>query len=195
MIHKLKNTNWEPILLTSGILLLIGSLFIPIPVILFAQDILFFSQDHWTLIRHDEAFKGFAAGMAWLGIISFSALFTVMWADKKRKPYRLAALHVALAFLSIPLCLFALFSYSSIEPTRMTHHEFGSFQSQELSFDEMTTMIRHYETEPTRITEISFISANQTLTIPYDPEDSRSVRAIQRVMEAYPVTVIEDGLH
>lgn len=83
MKRRKQPINMEPILLSSGVLLLVFSVFISIPIILFMQDLLFFKEDTLTLIRHDEAFTGLAVAFAWLGIVSLSAYGTVVYADKK----------------------------------------------------------------------------------------------------------------
>ncbi|MFC4355515.1 hypothetical protein ACFO0S_10675 [Chryseomicrobium palamuruense] len=194
MAKRRKHVNVEGILLSGGILLLIGSLFLPIPIILFAQDGLFYREDQLALIRHEEAFRGLAAAMAGLGVLSLLALIRWVWADKKRQPFQYSWLFVSLALLALPIILSSIFSYTSIEETGVTQHSFGKFQSESLSFDEMTQMTRHYEPNPLRITSITFTSETNEVTIPYDVQHGPTVRSIPRILELYPVEVIEDGL-
>ncbi|WP_392455378.1 hypothetical protein ACF3OH_00840 [Chryseomicrobium aureum] len=194
MKRKKQPVNSEPILLSSGILLLIFSLFIPIPIILFMQDLLFFKDDTLSVIRHDEAFKGLAAAFTWLGIVALGAYATIVYADKKRKPYRLKWVHLILAFLSVPIALFSLFSYSSIQETYIETQNFGEFSSERIELDEVPQIMRHYEPNPTRVTSITFRSPDKEITIPFSAEDGRTSRAIQRIIGDYSIPVIEDGL-
>jgi len=194
MKRRKQPINMEPILLSSGVLLLVFSVFISIPIILFMQDLLFFKEDTLTLIRHDEAFTGLAVAFAWLGIVSLSAYGTVVYADKKRKPYRLKWAHIGLAFLSLPIAFFSLFSYSTVQETYIESHEFGEFSSERIELHEVFQITRHYEPNPTRVTSITFESPNKQITIPFSAEDGRTSRAIQRIIGDYNFSVIEDGL-
>lgn len=194
MVKRRREVNVEGILLSGGILLLISSLFLPIPIVLFTQDILFYKEQQLALIRHEEAFRGMAAAMAGLGILCFIALVTVIWADKKRRPFRLTWLFIGIGLLSVPVAISSIYSYTSIEQTGVTHHPFGHLQADTFLFEEMTHMIRHYEADPLRITSITFSSDTKEITIPYDVQHGPTVRAIPKILQQYPVQVIEDGL-
>lgn len=193
MAKRKQSVNVEGLLLSGGILLLIGSLFLPIPIVLFTQDILFYKENQLALIRHEEAFRGLAAAMAGVGVLCLLALIGLVWADKKRRPFRLAWVFVAVGLLSLPIALSSIFSYTSLEQNGVTHHPFGSLQADYLSFDEMTHLTRHYESNPLRITAITFTSETKDITIPYDVQHGPTVRAIPRILELYPVDVLEDG--
>lgn len=193
MAKRRKHMNVEGILLSGGILLLIGSLFLPIPIILFAQDVLFYQENQLALIRHEEAFRGLAGAMAGLGVLCLVALTLLMWTDKKRKPFRLTWLFIGIGLLSVPVAISSIFSYTSIEPTKVTHHAFGHLQAEHLLFEELTQMTRHYQSDPLRITAITFSTNTQDVTIPYDVQHGPTVRAIPRILELYPIEVVEDG--
>lgn len=193
MAKRRKHMNVEGILLSGGILLLISSLFLPIPIIMFAQDILFYRENQLALIRHEEAFRGLAAAMAGLGVLCLSALILLIWTDKKRKPFRLTWLFVGIGLLSVPVAISSIFSHTSIEQTRVTNHAFGRLQSESLLFEDVTLITRHYQSDPLRITAITFSTPTQDVTIPYDAQHGPTVRAIPRILEQYPVEVVEDG--
>lgn len=193
MVKRRRDVNVEGILLSGGILLLISSLFLPIPIVLFTQDILFYKEQQLALIRHEEAFRGMAAAMAGLGILCFIALVTIIWADKKRRPFRLTWFFIGIGLLSVPVAISSIYSYTSIEQTGVTHHPFGHLQADTLPFEEMTHMTRHYQSNPLRITAITFSTNTQDVTIPYNAQHDPTVRAIPRILEVYPVEVLEDG--
>lgn len=184
-----KQRDLEPIFLSSGILLLIFSLFIPIPVIIFSQELLFYRTDTLSLIRHDEAFRGMAAAIAWLGVVSLSAYATVIYADKKRTPYRLKGIHFLVATLAIPLALFSIWSYSAIDQNQVRSHHFGHMEGQVIEFKDVQKIIRHYEPNPTRVTSISFVGETNTITVPYNAEDGKTVRAVRKVIDIYQFEV------
>ncbi|MFD1031351.1 hypothetical protein [Metaplanococcus flavidus] len=180
-----------PYVLTTGLILLLSAAILPVVVLMFLQDLLFFSHDHWSFIRPQAAYQGFAAGMVWLSLTLFSLLFTKMYAETKRKDYKLAGLHVVLLVLALPLFVLSIYHYSYLEEDSVHVNSFWSLSETSIAWNDVTAVTRTVETNTSRVLAYTFSNGDAELTIPYDSQDYKTARAISRIAGQYDWETID----
>ncbi|PPA71084.1 hypothetical protein [Jeotgalibacillus proteolyticus] len=180
-----------PGIMTSGLLLIVTSFFIPAIAIMFIQDMLFFSSDHWTFIRPSEAFIGFGAGMIWMGIVLFSLLFTKMYAERKNKKYKLTWLHLLFLSMAAPVFVLSIYHYYSIDEQGVKGITFWSASEDHIAWEEVEEVSRVVEEGSQLVFSYTFKSSDTSITIPYDPLDTQTVDALKRAVYTYEWEVID----
>lgn len=184
----LRNTDSDtllPYILTTGLILLLSAAIIPVVIIMFIQDLLFFSHDHWSFIRPQAAYQGFAAGMVLISLTLFSLLFTKMYSEKKRKDYKLAGLHVFLLALALPIFVLSVYHYMYLDEGGVQVNPFWSLSEKSIAWDDVTGVVRTVEENTSRTLSYTFENGEKEITIPYASEDYKTARAIQRVTFEY----------
>ncbi|WP_052131474.1 hypothetical protein [Planococcus sp. CAU13] len=174
-----------PYILTSGLILLLSAAIVPAAAIMFIQDMLFFSHDHWTFIRPQAAYQGFAIGMVWISLVLFSLLFTKMYAEKKGKEYKLAGLHVFFFLLAVPAFVLAVFHYAYLDEDGVQVNPLWSFTEERILWDQVKEVKRTVEENTSRVLFYTFSDGDASLTIPYDSRDYKTVQAIKRAILQY----------
>ncbi|WP_227394588.1 hypothetical protein [Jeotgalibacillus aurantiacus] len=172
-------------LLTAGLLMIIMAFFIPGFVVILIQDLLFFSADHWSFIRPMDAFLAFGTGMVIIGLTLISFLFTKLYAEKKRKTYRLTGVHILLIVLTLPLFVFSVYHYAYLNEDGAQANSFWSLSEQSIAWEEVEEVTRIVDEESLRVYSYTFSSDTGEVTIPYDPTDRETVRAIGFVVDSY----------
>jgi len=189
-----RNTDADslmPVLVTSGFLLIITAFFVPAVAIMFIQDMLFFSSDHWSFIRPDEAFIGFGAGMIWMGVLLLSILLTKMYAEKKDMKYKLTGIHLVLLALAIPIFVLSVYHYSYLDENGVEANTFWTLSEDKIAWNDVEGVTRLVEEGSYRIFSYTFTSSDTSITIPYDPQDQRTIKAIDRAIYAYNWEVVD----
>lgn len=184
----LRNTDSDtllPFVLTTGLILLLSAAIIPVVIIMVLQDLLFFSHDHLTFIRPQASYQWFAGGMVLISLTLFSLLFTKMYAEKKRKDYKLAGLHLFLLALALPVFGLSVYHYMYLDEEGVQENPFWSISEESISWDEVTGVVRTVEENTSRTLSYTFENGEREITIPYDSEDFKTARAIRRVTSEY----------
>lgn len=184
----LRNTDSDtllPFVLTTGLILLLSAAIIPVVIIMVLQDLLFFSHDHLTFIRPQASYQWFAGGMVLISLTLFSLLFTKMYAEKKRKDYKLAGLHLFLLALALPIFGLSVYHYMYLDEEGVQENPFWSISEESISWDEVTGVVRTVEVNTSRTLSYTFENGEREITIPYASEDFKTARAIRRVTSEY----------
>ncbi|QKY71749.1 hypothetical protein Len3610_15230 [Lentibacillus sp. CBA3610] len=181
-----------PFITTTGLLLIIFSVFVPFPAILFIQDTLFFSYDHLSFIRPTASYVGFGAGMIWLAIVLFSFLLTKRYFEKKDRKYKLTGIH--LAFLTLGFVFFAasIFHYHYLDEHGIQSNLFWSLSEESMAWDDVKELSRVVEEDSYRVLSYTFSSNDMSITIPYDAEDADTSYTINRAIDMYNWEVVDN---
>lgn len=187
-MNLLRNSDADslmPYLMPTALLLMITAFFVPAVAIMFIQDMLFFSYDHWSFIRPAEAFIGFGAGMIWSGVILFSILFTKMYSEKKDKKYKLTGLHLILLALAVPVFVFSIYHYAYLDEHGVQINTFWTLAEESIAWEEVEQVTRMVEEDSSRVLSYTFSNSDTSITIPYDTQDHLTVKAIDRAVQAF----------
>lgn len=184
-LREIDADSLTPYILTIGLILLISAPILPVAVIMFIQDMLFFSYDHLSFIRPQAAYSGFAAGMALVAVTLFSFLFTKLYAEKKRRDYRLAGLHLFLLLLALPLFALSIFHYAYLNEDGVHVNPFWSLTEVYVAWDQVEHVVRTVDEGTSRVLSYTFIDGDVTVTVPYDSQDFQTVRTINRASLQY----------
>ena len=183
-----RNTDADtlmPFITTTGLILMISAFFVPAVAIMFIQDMLFFSSDHWSFIRPAEAFIGFGAGMIWMGIVLFSLLFTKMYSEKTGRKYKLTGLHLVFLILAVPVFVFSVYHYAYLDEHGVQGNSFWSLSEDRIAWEQVEEVTRLVEEDSSRVLSYTFSSSDTSITIPYDTQDHKTVKAISHVVNVY----------
>ncbi|GAE27419.1 hypothetical protein JCM9140_3566 [Halalkalibacter wakoensis JCM 9140] len=194
----LKETDSDtlfPYIMTTGLLLVITAFFLPVIVVLFVQDMLFFSADHWTFIRPAAAYIGFGSGMILIAIVLFSFLLTKMYSEKKDKPYKWTGFHLVFLFMVVPLFVFSIYHYAYFDEQGVQGNSFWSLSETRISWEDVEEVTRLVEEGSLLVTAYTFSDGHTSITIPYDPQDYRTRQSITHLVNVYNwdvADIIED---
>nr|WP_275980166.1 hypothetical protein [Halalkalibacter alkaliphilus] len=172
-------------------LLLVTSFFVPIVAIMFIQDWLFFSVDHWSFIRPTAAYIGFGAGMVWTAIVLFSFLLTKMYSEKRDRTYKLTWLHLLLLGLAVPLFVFSITHYAYLDENGVQKNSFWTLSEDSIAWNDVIEVTRLVEERTKRVTAYSFTDGDLTITIPYDSRDYLTIQSINYVVDTYNWDIVE----
>lgn len=191
ILRNIDSDTLMPIILPSSIILIISSFFIPVAVIMFIQDMLFFSYDHWAFIRPAEAYIGFGLGMIWVSIVLLSFLFTKMYSEKKDRKYRLTALHFLFLILAVPVFVLSVHHYAYLDEYGVHGSSFWSLTEDKMAWEDVDNVTRLVEENSRTVISYSFSQGGTSITIPYDPQDFQINQAISRVVDLYNWDIID----
>ncbi|KHF41622.1 hypothetical protein [Halalkalibacter okhensis] len=190
----LRNTDFNtlfPYLATSGMLLLVTSFFVPIVAIIFIQDWLFFSVDHWSFIRPKAAYIGFGAGMVWTAIVLFSLLLTKVYSEKRDRTYKLTWLHLLFLGLAVILFVCSITHYAYLDEDGVKKNSFWTLSEDRIEWDDVLEVTRVVDESTKRVTAYSFSDGNLTITIPYDSQDYLTVQSIKYLVDTYNWDIVD----
>lgn len=171
--------------LTTCVLLIVFSFILPFPLVLFVQDLLYFSYDHLLFIRPRAAFSGMTYGILLIALTLLSFLVTKILAEKAAKSYRWTLPHLIALLCGLALCVLSVNHYYFLEEGRVGERAFFSFTERDLSFDEVEQVSREVARDNYEVLSYSFDSGELSITIPYDSRDPDASRAIYYLMEKY----------
>lgn len=187
-MYYLRNVDSDtltPYIASTSLLLMILSVFVPFPAILFIQDMLFFSYDHLSFIRPTASFIGFGAGMIWIAIVLFSFLLTKRYSEKKERKYKLTGVHLAFLTLGFVMFVTSIYHYHYLDEHGIQSNSFWSLAEESLAWGDVEEVSRVVEEDSYRVLSYTFSSNDTSLTIPYDTEDPDTSNAINRAAEMY----------
>ncbi|MFD1334958.1 hypothetical protein ACFQ4N_05195 [Oceanobacillus iheyensis] len=171
-----------PYILTSSLLLLVSAFGIPGIAIIFIQDLLFFSYDHWIFIRPVESFKGFGIAMIWIAVTLLSFLLTKFYMEKKDKEYKLTTIHLLLLVVTIPLFIFSVSHYAYFDSNGVHGNDFWSLSEDNIAWDDVEEVSRVVDPRSRTVFSYHFSDSNTTIDIPYDTQDNRIKQIITEVI-------------
>ncbi|MDQ0351371.1 hypothetical protein J2R98_001185 [Alkalibacillus filiformis] len=184
-LKNIDSNDILPYISTTGLILIICSVILPVPVIMLVQDLLFFSYDQTSFIRPTEAYLGFGGAMLLIALILFSFLFTKMYYDKKDKEYNLTAVHLVLFVLSIVLLILPIYHYHYFDDQGVHSNTYWTFSEESIAWDDITEVSREVNEEDYAVLSYTFSNDEQSITIPFDYSDNDTNRTINYAVDAF----------
>ncbi|MFB1081558.1 hypothetical protein [Jeotgalibacillus sp. JSM ZJ347] len=194
MFNKIRNSDSDtmmPYISTTAILLILTALFLPGILVMFLQDMLFFSYDHWSFLRPSAAYMGFGAGMIWIAVVLLSFLFTKMYSERKKTTYKFAGLHVFMLALALPLFALSIYHYAFLDETGVTGNSFWTFSEERIAWDDVEEVTRLVDESNSAVLSYTFSDGETSITVPYNSREYQTRRAILSAVQMYKWEVID----
>jgi len=172
-------------ILGTSVILLVFSFILPFPIVLFVQDMLFFSYDHLLFIRPRLAYSGMTIGMIVIALAMLSFLATKILSEKGDKVYRWTLPHLIVFVFGFVLMGLALNHYYFLEEGRVVENGFFSFSEEEVSLSEVVELRREVKKENYEVISYTFDRGDKELKIPYDSRDPDASQAIYYLIDLY----------
>lgn len=169
----------------AAALLLISAVFLPPALVVFFQEILYFSEHHWAFIPYPSAFQLMAAAMAWAALCIISLFVTMLIAEGKKRTYRGTAVHAGLGLLSLPLLALSLGHYAYIDDEGVHTNAMWSFSEETMAWEDVQHVERLTSGESVTVNEYAFADENRTFIIPYNANDFPTTRAMTQMEEEH----------
>lgn len=171
--------------LSTSLLLILLSFLLPLPIVLFVQDLLYFSRDHIYFFRPELAFSGMSFGMIVIALSMLSFIGTKMLAEKADKPYRWTIPHVIVFLLGLFLCAQAIDHYYYLTEDGVTENKFFLFGEEYVPFYEVEAVHREVAESNYAVLAFTFTTKDKTVTVPYDSSDPNASRAFYYLIHKY----------
>lgn len=191
-LRNITSDDIMPFITTTGLLLMILSVIVPFPAVLFIQDMLFFSYDHLSFIRPAATYISFGTGMIWIAIVLFCFLFTKMHAEKKGRPYKRTGIHLVFLILGFVIFAFSIFHYHYLDERGVHSNSFWSLSEDSMAWDDIEEVSRLVEEDSYRVLSYTFSNKDTSITIPYSSEDTDTSNAINDAIQMYEWDVIDN---
>ncbi|HLS36157.1 MAG TPA: hypothetical protein VK061_07965 [Bacillota bacterium] len=172
------------ILMTSTLILLLAFI-LPVPIVLFIQDTLYFSYDHDLFIRPPKAFRGMFIGLVWIAGTLLSFLFTKMYAEKKERPYKWTLPHILSLIVGIAICLLSIHHYYYFAGDTLAENDFFALTENKLSLNDVDHVSREVAESNYEIFSYTFTTSNNEITVPYDARDVEQMRFTYGLIDIY----------
>ncbi|MDZ5710635.1 hypothetical protein [Jeotgalibacillus haloalkalitolerans] len=188
MLNKIRNIDADtvtPYISTAAVLLILSAFFFPAIAVMFIQDMLFFSYDHWSFLRPSEAYIGFGAAMIWVAIVLLSFLFTKMHSERKDTIYKFAGLHVVMMALAVPVFALSIYHYVFLDENGVTGNSFWTFSEEHISWDEVEEVTRLVDESNKAVLSYTFSDGEKSITVPYNSREYETRRAILSAVQMY----------
>ncbi|MFS0752413.1 hypothetical protein [Oceanobacillus sp. 1P07AA] len=183
-LREIDADSLVPYILTSSLLLLVSAFAVPGIAIIFIQDLLFFSYDHWMFIRPVEAYKGFGIAMILIAVILLSFLLTKFYMEKKDKEYKLTVIHLLLIVVTIPLFILSISHYAYFDDNGVHGNGFWTLSEDNIAWDDVENVSRVVDPSSRKVFSYHFSDNNITIDIPYDTQDTRIKQTITEVIDS-----------
>lgn len=190
--RELESDKIQAFILTTGILLLVFSFLLPLPLLLFLQDLLFFSYDHLLFIRPRAGFTGLTLGMILIAVSMLSFLFTKILAEKAGRPYRWTLPHLLGLATGLLLIFLSINHYYFLEEERVGENSFFRLSERDLAFDQVDQVSRKVVRSNYEVLSYSFSSGDLLITIPYNSQDPEASRVLYYLIDKYGWEVRDD---
>ncbi|PKR78152.1 hypothetical protein CEY16_06450 [Halalkalibacillus sediminis] len=174
-----------PYIVSTGLILLVSSIFIPFPAVMFIQDMLFFSYDHLSFVRLTSTYFSFGVGMVWIALVLFSFLLTKRHAEKKGKKYKLTALHFAFLLFGFLMFVLSIYHYYYLDENGAHSNSFWTVSETSIAWTEVEEVSRVVKEDDYRVLSYTFKNDEKSVTIPYKTEDTDTAYTIKSVVENY----------
>lgn len=188
MLKKIRNSDADtvmPYISTTAILLILTAFFLPGIFVMFIQDMLFYSREHWSFLRPSEAYVGFGAAMIWIAVVLLSFLFTKMYSERKNTMYKLAGLHVLLMAFAPLLFALSIYHYAYLDESGVTGNDFWTFAEEHIAWDDVEEVTRLVDEGNKAVLSYTFSDGETSITVPYNSREYETRRAILSVVQMY----------
>ncbi|MBM7096221.1 hypothetical protein JSY36_10675 [Bacillus sp. H-16] len=184
MINRWMDTDHiMPVLITKGILLLIGVLFIPVVAVMYLQDLFFYEQTYWVLVRPREAYLLFGGGMLISAVLCFTLAISMSVADRRGKRNKLIIPHILAAVSTFPLFVFGISHYAYIDDFGIHESKPFSLSVTSFAFEDIEEVTRETVGNQHQRSLYTFKSGGEEISILNDVRDFRLRTGIARMLD------------
>ncbi|MGP4073521.1 hypothetical protein ACTWQB_13300 [Piscibacillus sp. B03] len=176
-LRNVDSDTLTPYIAVTCILLVMSSFLVPFPVVMFVQDLLFFSYDHTAFIRPSEAYSSFSFGMIWIAIVLFSFFLTKRIYEKKDLKYNLTIVHAVLLIMSIVPFTLSIYHYHYVDDVGIHSNKFETISEVSIAWEDIEEVTRSVDNETYRVYTYTISDGRETIAIPYDPQDHETLAA------------------